>query len=103
MPIESPLEIMAIIASPADFPSWSRDLQRDRHKRVVEWADFIRAHNPSTVPYVWGTHQLLSHTELSSLNNMHVVVYRVDMMSEYNRLMIEDPLRDCSRYITFAL
>ena len=43
----SPLEILLLIASPADFPSWSREQQRDRNRRVLEWHDFIRARNPS--------------------------------------------------------
>jgi len=99
----SPLEILLLIASPADFPSWSREQQRDRNRRVLEWHDFIRARNPSQVPYVWGTHQLLSHTDLSPLNAMHAAVYRVESMAEYDELMLEDPLRDCSRYATFQL
>jgi hypothetical protein len=101
--IESPLEVMVLTCSPDDFPSWPRDRQRERHKRVIEWQDFVRSHNPSRIPYVWGAHQLLSHTQLSNLNDMHVAVYRVDHMAEFDRMMIEDPLRDCSRYVTFAL
>lgn len=101
--IESPLEILVLVSSPDDYPSWARDRQRERNRRVLEWHNFVRSHNPSKIPFVWGTHQLLSQTGFSTQNSAHVLVYRVETMSEFDRLMIEDPLRDCSQYATFAL
>ena len=59
------LEFLVLIANPADFSSWPAAAKIDRYERVIEWHDFIARSNPIRVPYVWGTHQVLSHTELS--------------------------------------
>ncbi len=98
-----PLVIMALIASPSDFPSWPRERQRERYRRVLDWHDFVRSHNPDRIPWIWGTHQVLSHDKLSPLSSMHIVVYRVENLSEFDHLMANDPLRECSRYTTWVL
>jgi len=100
---EPPYEIMVIITNPEDFASWPADQKKDRHKRVLDWHQFVRANNPGKITQAWGTHQILSQNGLSNINNMHLAVYNVPDLREYDRLMVEDPLRDVSRYGTFFL
>jgi hypothetical protein len=97
------LEFVVLVASPSDFISWPAVAKIDRYERVMQWHDFVAHNSPSRIPFAWGTHQLLSHTDLSSLVSLAMVVYRVQSLSEFDRLMEEDPLRDVSRYTTWAV
>jgi hypothetical protein len=97
------VDVMVLIANPPDFISWPIDRQIDRYARVREWHDFVAEHNPHRIPWVWGTHQVISHTGLSDLHSMHIAVYRSESLFEFDRLIAEDPLRHCSRYTTFYL
>src|SRR5258706_10415335 len=99
------MEIMNVISNPDDFARWDPKRKLDRYRRVMEWHDHIRAyHKKGKVPWVWGSHQLLSRVEPTGSQGVLVAVYRVEDWAEYDHLMtVDDPLRDVSTYATVPL
>ena len=98
-----PIEVMVLITNPDGFDSWAPKRQLARYRCVLEWHDLMAKMSPSKVPYIWGTHQILSQIRPSPTHDMLVAVYRVDSLSEFDELMYNDPLRSCSRYMTILL
>jgi hypothetical protein len=98
----SAMEFLILVSNTDDFHSWPQQKKVERYERVLEWHQFVRA-NKKNVPYVWGTHQVLSANAFSKLRSMHVLVYRVESLSELDELMDRDPLRDVSQYMTWIL
>lgn len=98
-----PIEIMVLISNPENFASWSTEQQLQRFEAVLDWHDYIARLNPVRVPYVWGTHQILSQIRPSPVQDMYVAVYRVESLKEFDELMYLDPLRSSSQYMTILL
>ena len=96
------MEFLVLISNTDDFHSWSQEKKVGRYERVLEWHEFVRA-NKTNIPYVWGTHQVLSANSFCKIRSMHVLVYRVDTLFELDELMDRDPLRDVSQYMTWVL
>ncbi|MBY3557345.1 hypothetical protein [Rhizobium laguerreae] len=96
------LEVLVAICNTDDFHGWSQQKKVERYERVLEWHDFVRA-NKDVIPYVWGTHQVLSQNLFSTIRSMHLLVYRVKDLFELDDLMDRDPLRDVSQYLTWLL
>ena len=103
MTTPKPLEIMVFISNPEGFETWPIEKQLQRYQCIIKWHEHVSMINPVKVPYVWGTHQVLSQVRLSPIQDMYVLVYRVQSLSEFDELMFEDPLRDCSHYKTVLL
>src|SRR5262245_22667930 len=97
------MEFLVLVSNPDDFMGWSQQRKIERYQRTLEWHDFVGQHNPTKMPYVWGTRQVVSQTRLSNVRSMMAAVYRVKSLDEFDRLMDEDPLRDISKYVTWAL
>lgn len=97
------IEIMVLISNPENFASWSREQQLQRYEAALDWHDYIARLNPVRVPYVWGTHQILSQIRHSPVQDMYVAVYRVESLKEFDELMYLDPLRSTSQYMTILL
>src|SRR5262245_39907144 len=97
-------EILVMHADPTDFVSWPGDQKIDRYERVVEWHDYIqRLHDAGNAPCVWGSHQLLSRASFVETMGLLIAVYRVESWAEFDDLLLDDPLRDVSRYVTTPL
>jgi hypothetical protein len=99
-----PIEVMVAITNPDDFISWSQDRKISRYERVIEWHDYIAdLHNRGNVPQVWGSHQLLSRADFVKSLGLLIAVYRVESWLEFDELLLNDPLRDISQYVTIPL
>jgi hypothetical protein len=94
---------MVISFNPSDFLSWSKDRKIDRYRRILKWHERNRQLGPATVPYSWGTYQILSQVGPSPVVNVLVAVYDVPNLVEFDKLMLEDPMRDITRYATILL
>ena len=97
------LEVMVFVANPADFTSWPLERKIARYTRLMTWHEYISTLSPTTLPQVWGTSQVLSQTRLSPIQNLNVLVYRVESLAEFDAIMYNDPLREFSDYTTIML
>jgi hypothetical protein len=101
---QEPFEIMVWISTTNDFMSWSDERKINRYQRVLQWHDYIaNLHEMGKVPYVWGSHQLLSRFKFAPTMGLHIVVFRVESWREFDEIMLLDPLRDVSQYVTTPL
>ena len=100
----APVQIMVWISATDDFPSWPLHSKLDRYTRVVEWHDYIEAlYHRGKVTHVWGSHQLLSRAKFTTSQGVLMAVYNVSSWKEFDELLIDDPLRDVSQYVTTPL
>lgn len=98
------MEVMVMVSNPEDFPRWPQSAKIDRYERVLEWHEYIRnLHAEGKAPQVWGSHQLLGPTKMTTTLGLHLAVYNVDSWREFDQLFAEDPLRDVSRYTVTPL
>ena len=98
------VDIMLIISSPHDFPSWVPRQKLDRYRRIVEWHQFVRdLHDRGNVKWVWGSHALLSKFTMSGSQGALVAIISAKTLSEFTLIMESDPLRDVSIYLTLPL
>jgi hypothetical protein len=99
-----PADIMVIVASPDDFPSWAPTQKINRYARVVEWHAFVRQLNAQgKARWAWGSHALLSNFTMSGNQGTLVYVISTSTLEEFTQILEEDPLRDISSYITLPL
>lgn len=98
------IEVMVIVNVPASYASWDRPKQANRQRQVLRWHDYVRSlHKKGNAPWIWGSHQIVDAIDLSEAQSALVAVYSVSSLSEYDALMLRDPLRDCSVYLTIPL
>jgi len=98
------IEVMVMISNPDDFISWNAQRKVERYKRVIDWHDYItRLHETGKVRQVWGSHQLLSRAKFVTSLGLLVAVYQVESWREFDELLLNDPLRDISQYVTTPL
>lgn len=98
------IEILVMISSPESFSSWPRDQKMDRYRRVVQWHDYAKAlHEKGKITHLWGSHQLLSRHRFVDSMGILLAVYLVGSWAEFDELLLDDPLRDVSRYLTSPL
>jgi hypothetical protein len=98
------IEVLTIISSTEDFAGWSREQKLDRYRRVVEWHDYAHdLHEKGKITHLWGSHQLLSRHRFVNSMGVLLAVYNVDSWAEFDELLLADPLRDVSRYLTSPL
>lgn len=96
--------VMAMISNPDDFQSWSNERKLERYQRIIKWHEYIqKLFEAGKVTHVWGAHQLLSRAKSVKTVDMRIAVYSVGSWKEFDELLIEDPLRDISQYVTTPL
>jgi hypothetical protein len=100
----SSFEVLVIISSTEDFAGWSRSQKLERYRRVVEWHDYAEnLQKEGKITHLWGSHQLLSRHRFVNSMGVLLAVYNVTSWSEFDELLLLDPLRDISRYLTSPL
>jgi hypothetical protein len=97
------MEIMVFITNPSDMDNWPLEKRLERQRCVLDWHDYICKLNPTKVPQVWGSNQILSQVRYCCVQHVLVAVYKVDSLSEFDELLVEDPLREISKYQTVML
>lgn len=96
-------DILVASFNPDDFISWPLDRKVDRYERVLRWHDRNSKLGPDKVPYSWGAYQIISQVNPSPVVHVLIAVYRVESIPEFDQLMLNDPLRDVSKYTTVLL
>ena len=99
-----PTDFMIIISSPEDYPSWPAGQKLKRLEKVVAWHDYVLELNSNgKMPWVWGTHQIISKFEPSGNQGTLIAIFKSKSLADFSQMMENDPLRDCSNYITIPL
>lgn len=97
-------DVLTWVAAPESFPEWSTEKQLERYRRVLEWHDYAAELGArGLITHSWGSHQLLSRARYSTSIGPLLAIYRVGSWAEFDDLLIRDPLRDISRYVTTPL
>lgn len=97
-------DVMVMINNTEDYPSWSLSAKIERAKATVAWHDYIRdLYKKGKVTHLWGSHQLLSRATPSTSQGVLVAVYSTSTWKEFDDLLLHDPLRDTSTYLTTPL
>jgi len=103
-PVEDKLDVMVLIHDPEDFISWPEEKKLHRYERVMEWHDYVEnLHSDGKMPWVWGSHQIVNAIWPTTVQNVHVGIYQVRSLAEFDELFEEDPLRDISKYLVVPL
>jgi hypothetical protein len=95
---------LVVINSPDDYLSWPAARKVMRWKAVIRWHDYIAdLYGKGKVRWCWGSHQLISKFTASPIVSTHVAIYQCDGISEFTKLLEQDPMREYSAYMTVPL
>jgi len=97
------IDVMVITTNSDDYINWPQSQKIERCKRVVEWHERNARLAPERVPFSWGGWQVISQVNPSPTVHVLVAVYRATSLEDFDQYMLNDPLRDMSKYSTILL